>query len=63
LAENSTGHLVIHDALGKEVMRHRLSTDMQRFHFSTADVAPGVYHYLVLENDAILGEGKLAIAH
>ncbi len=33
------------------------------FHFSTADLAPDVYHYVVLQNNVILGEGKLVVIH
>ena len=63
LHEGSTGHLMLYDALGQVVQRHRLSTDAQRFCFSTTGLAPGAYHYVVLEHDAILGEGKLVVVH
>lgn len=61
LTEGSTGTLLMHDAVGKEVLRLALNSGMQRFYFSTATLAPGAYHYLVLEGQAKLGEGKLTI--
>jgi hypothetical protein len=61
LAENTTGQLILYDALGKEVARHALGADMRRYYFSTASLARGAYHYRVLEEDGVLGEGKLTI--
>jgi hypothetical protein len=61
LAENSSGQLILYDAVGKEVARHALGPDMQRFHFSTASLARGAYHYRVLEGESVLGVGKLTI--
>lgn len=63
LNEGTTGHLMLYDALGQEVQRYPLSTDAQRFYFSTTELAPGAYHYVVRENHAILGEGKLVVVH
>ncbi len=61
--EGRTGFLVLQDALGKEVLRHALTADINRFQFSTAGLAPGAYHYAVLEGDGLLGEGKLVVVH
>ena len=47
--------------MGKEVLRLPFSDAVQRFYFSTAALAPGAYHYLVLEGQAPMGEGKLTI--
>ncbi len=61
--EGHTGYLVLQDALGKEVLCHALTADITRFNFSTAGLAPGAYHYAVLEGAGLLGEGKLVVVH
>ena len=63
LAEGSEGFLLLYDAIGKQVIRYRLGTDMTRFTFNTSDLAPGAYHYLVEVDGASIGDGKLMIAH
>lgn len=55
------GQLVFYNALGGEVLRMRVPEEQQRTSLSTAQLAPGVYHYRVLTGDVELGMGKLSI--
>jgi len=59
--EDMQGTLVIYDALGKEVQRHRLSQDVVRYEFSTAELKQGAYHYAVSNGADVIGTGKLMI--
>jgi len=53
--------LIIYDALGKQVQRHRLSKDVVRYEFSTAELKQGAYHYAVSNGADVIGTGKLMI--
>jgi len=59
--EDMQGTLIIYDALGKEVQRHRLSQDVVRYEFSTAELKQGAYHYAVSNGADVIGTGKLMI--
>ena len=65
-----TEHFALNYGLGvdlalveRRVERYTTSEDINRFHFSTAGLSPGAYHYTVLEGDGLLGEGKLVVVH
>lgn len=61
LQEGSQGELILHDALGRIVLREGLSSDQQRHSLTITQLAPGAFHYMVLENGVLLGEGKFSI--
>ena len=61
MAEDKNGTLVIYDALGKEVLRHGLSSEHERHAFSTAELTQGAYHYVVSSGADAIGTGKLMI--
>ncbi|MBK6474221.1 MAG: hypothetical protein IPI00_08720 [Flavobacteriales bacterium] len=52
---------LIYDALGKEVLRHGLSSEHERHEFSTAELKQGAYHYVVSSATDLIGTGKLMI--
>ncbi len=52
---------VVFDALGTEVLRHALPTERSRFAFSTASLAPALYHYQVRGPSGTIGDGKITI--
>ncbi len=55
------GAFILYDAIGAEVMRFMVPNDQFHVPFSTAQLAPALYHYQVLGNTGIVGEGKLSI--
>lgn len=60
-ALDEPGVFILYDAVGSEVLRHIVPTDMLRFTFSTATLAPALYHYQVRGPSSIIGDGKLTI--
>jgi len=42
-------------------LSHSLSKDVQRFDFSTENLHPGVYHYMLRSGANLVGDGKLMI--
>lgn len=61
MEQETPGMLIIFDALGAEVARHTVPAGSQRHAFSTATLAPALYHYKVLVADGVIGDGKLTI--
>lgn len=61
LNEGSHGQLLIHDALGRIVLQGDLSWEEQRHALNTTALSPGTYHFTVLENGGLLGEGKFTV--
>ncbi|MDX9750628.1 MAG: hypothetical protein RBT71_06070 [Flavobacteriales bacterium] len=55
------GVFVVFDAIGAEVMRYSIPIETPRFDFSTASLAPALYHYQVRGPAGVLGNGKLTI--
>lgn len=55
------GTFVVYDAVGAEVMRQAVPIEMARITFSTASLAPALYHYQVRGPSGIIGVGKLTI--
>lgn len=55
------GTFVVYDAVGAEVMRQAVPIEMPRMAFSTASLAPALYHYQVRGPSGIIGVGKLTI--
>ncbi len=55
------GSFVIYDAVGAEVMRQVVPIEMPRMAFSTASLAPALYHYQVRGPSGVVGVGKLTI--
>ncbi|MBV6404522.1 MAG: hypothetical protein IT228_00635 [Flavobacteriales bacterium] len=55
------GSFVVYDAVGAEVMRQVVPIDMPRLAFSTASLAPALYHYQVRGPSGVIGVGKLTI--
>lgn len=62
-ALSTNSQLVLHDAAGREVVRHGLQSGAQRMAFRTAQLAPGLYHFIVLEGKEVVGGGKLTVVH
>ena len=60
-ALEEVGTLLFYNAQGAEVLRMNVPKDQQRTALSTAELAPGVYHYRVLSAAGDLGTGKLSI--
>jgi hypothetical protein len=60
-ALNGTAVFIVYDAVGAEVLRHNLPIETPRYAFSTATLAPGMYHYKVLSAAGVFGDGKLTI--
>ncbi|NUQ16671.1 MAG: hypothetical protein HUU33_15270 [Flavobacteriales bacterium] len=58
---DGAGVFVLFDAIGAEIMRYRIPANMPRFAFSTASLAPALYHYQVRGPSDIIGYGKLTI--
>ena len=52
---------MVYDAVGAEVMRMAVPIEMPRVAFSTASLAPALYHYQVRGPTGIIGVGKLTI--
>lgn len=61
LQEGGHGQLLVHDAIGRTVLREDLSNEAQYHSFTINQLAPGTYHYVVLENGGPLGEGKFIV--
>lgn len=61
LDDGASGSLVLYDAIGKEVARHSLTSNEPRFHFSTAELNPGAYHFIIQSGYRFVGDGKLVI--
>jgi hypothetical protein len=55
------GSFVVYDAVGAEVMRQVVPIEMPRLAFSTASLAPALYHYQVRGPSGVIGVGKLTI--
>lgn len=58
---NEPGVFIIYDGIGVEVMRHTVSIETPRLSFSTASLAPALYHYQVRGPSGVIGVGKLTI--
>ncbi len=56
-----TGSFVLFNAVGKEVMRLPVPPAETRLPFSTGSLATGLYHYRVVVEDRLVGQGKWAI--
>lgn len=56
------GVFLLFNAVGQEVLREAIPMELARMEFSTASLAPGLYHYLVRGPAGRVGEGKLAIS-
>ncbi|MBK8950422.1 MAG: hypothetical protein IPM68_16685 [Flavobacteriales bacterium] len=52
---------IVYDAVGAEVMRSTIPIEVSRFAFSTASLAPALYHFKVLSGTGAFGHGKLTI--
>lgn len=55
------GVFVLVNMVGQEVFRKAIPMELARMEFSTASMAPGLYHYQVRGPSGKVGEGKLAI--
>ena len=58
---DAPGVFIVYDAVGAEVMRHTVPIEIPRLAFSTASLAPALYHYQVRGPSGIIGGGKLTI--
>jgi hypothetical protein len=54
-------YLTLYNAMGSEALRVFVPKGVVRHAFSTANIAPGLYHYTVLSGGGLLGHGKLTI--
>ncbi|MBV6405675.1 MAG: T9SS type A sorting domain-containing protein [Flavobacteriales bacterium] len=54
-------HLTLFNAVGSEVLRSPVPKGTSRHVFSILSLAPGLYHYIVLSNGGLMGDGKLTI--
>jgi len=61
MEEAVTGTLVLFDALGHETQRITLVGGTDRHAFSTHELVPGAYHYVVYDTTGPVGNGKLII--
>jgi len=55
------GLFILYDAVGSEVFRQVVPAEMPRVTFSTAQLAPALYHYQVSTQYGRLGAGKVTI--
>lgn len=55
------GPFVVYDAMGAEVMRAEVPAYTPRWEFSTAALAPAMYHYRVRGPSGKVSDGKLSI--
>ncbi|MBV6405227.1 MAG: hypothetical protein GFGODING_01994 [Flavobacteriales bacterium] len=55
------GTFMLYDALGMEVLRRTVPIETLRLVFSTASLAPALYHYLVRDRSGTIGYGKLTV--
>jgi len=53
--------LVLTNALGAEVKRVQVPADQARTSFGIQGLAPGIYHYTLLNHQGAIGGGRLAI--
>lgn len=60
-ALDEPGVFVVFNAMGAEVMRYTVPIERQRITFSTASLAPALYHYQVRGPSRVIGHGKLTI--
>jgi hypothetical protein len=60
-AWDAPGVLVVYDAMGAEVMRAEVPAYTPRWEFSTAALAPAMYHYRVRGPSGKVFDGKLSI--
>ena len=58
---DTPGVLIVYDALGAEVFHLVVPAYTPRYSFSTASLAPAVYHYQVRAPSGALSHGKLSI--
>jgi len=61
LETTEPAYLTLHNTVGSEVLRVFVPKGVVRHSFSTANIAPGLYHYKVLSGGGLLGDGKLTI--
>lgn len=54
-------YLTLYNTVGSEVLRVLVPKGVTRHAFSTANIAPGLYHYKVLGDGGRMGGGKLTI--
>ncbi|MBK9275196.1 MAG: right-handed parallel beta-helix repeat-containing protein [Flavobacteriales bacterium] len=55
------GVFEVYDAIGAQVMQQIMPMELPRISFSTAALAPAIYHYQVRGPSGIIGVGKLTI--
>lgn len=60
---DTPGVFVVYDAMGAEVMRAEVPAHTPRWVFSTAALAPAMYHYRVRSPSGKVFNGKLSIIH
>jgi hypothetical protein len=53
--------MVLTNSLGVEVLRVRVPADQARTAFGIQGLAPGIYHYTLLNPNGNIGGGRLAI--
>ncbi|MFN6114565.1 MAG: hypothetical protein ACK46C_01660, partial [Flavobacteriales bacterium] len=53
--------LVLTNALGAEVKRVQVPAEQMRTAFGIQGLAPGIYHYTLLNHQGAIGGGRLAI--
>ena len=58
---NEPGILIMYDAMGAEVLRSGIPRRTMLVAFSTATLAPALYHYKVLAAGDVIGNGQLTI--
>jgi hypothetical protein len=58
---DAPGVFIVYDALGAEVFRHVIPAHTLRFAFSTASLAPAIFHYRVRSPSGVESNGKLSI--
>lgn len=58
---DAPGVFIVYDALGAEVFRHTVPAFTPRYAFSTAAMAPAMYHYRVRAPLGMENHGKLSI--
>jgi hypothetical protein len=63
LSEKGSIKLLISNTLGLEVMKHTITDSKTTFSFSTAKLGEGIYYYQLIQNEKVVGSGKLLIVH
>ena len=56
------GQVVFYSAVGASVLNLRIPADQQSTVINTSVLAPGLYHYTVISDGTVQGDGKLSIA-